>query len=652
MVTLRGLLTGGNSDDDSGSSTVFIASTLEAIESPWLNKSLLYSEENLGRKVTLLPWTQAFRPGDMTGEKLIAYAQKIGAAVVVLTGDDETQSRGDEGQPSPRDNLIFEAAIFLSQLGLGRVLLLREEGAKMPSDLLGVTLPSFKGPDENGHMSEFAIKDLSLQISDFLEGATEDTELEEDNPVTRAIKTTLERVEASIADVRGAIGPRPGRKDAVDLPDATNAYLDGVREVQGSFMTTTYLDSKFWTSNEISAVEANECLIERLKEGGTARRLIVLDRPIEAELKFQRELRRLLRSKQSGHVEEMDQEFNAFYSDNARLVEEGFEVKVVFDHDAAYKKLPREMNFKEGEDELALFDDERIDIYSGFAKSRSLPSARMFTNGTDRFKVIQDMTSDYFVSLWESQRAVDFLEFGEKLNAIIEESRDEIDYEPNWLLRYDNDADDGDAQLKREELNWVLNALKRKVGGGGSIRHLDLGTCTGRYIRELRTGLDVTLSVGIDLDRDCLEHCMRLRSMLGNPDDLLIHNADIREADTLPNGRFDVVTCMMGTLCHLRRGPKDGDGKFVDSWQSGLDNLAAHLVGDGDAFVALWNRDDSDDGSRRALLSIYPERTNEILLRLSPPLDEFHERLEQAGLRSVAHALVGRQLDVFHLQNI
>jgi SAM-dependent methyltransferase len=647
-LPMAGFRSGGNSASDDGSSNVFVASTKEAMDSSWLVESLRLVEERLENKVGLVPWTSAFDPGDMTAEALVAHAKTMGAAVVVLTGDDATESRG-EGYCSPRDNLIFEAGIFISQLGLGRVLLLSEQAAKMPSDLLGVTLKLFKGPDESGQMTDVKMRSLANAISEFIERAVRETELVEDNAVTRAVKTTLERAESSIEQVRDVIAGRSFPAEGVKLPDPTNAYLDGVKEVRESFMTTTYLDSKFWTLKEIEAVEANQYLIERLEEGGSARRLIVLNGSIDRELKFQRDQRRSIRSKQPTTVEQMDREFAAFYNDNSKLVEEGFEVKVVFDENAAYEALPDEMNFKVGEDELALFDDERIDIYSGFTKKRGLPSARMFTDVTGGFEWIQARTCDYFNALWNSEQAVDFLDFGKDLNGIIEDCKYEIDYEKNWLLRYDRDADEGDARLKSEEMEWVLGVLGTRTMVDG-IRHLDLGTCTGRYIRALREQFDIRLSVGVDVDQDCLDHCQDLVGGFPGAAPIKILDADIRKDDELPRERFDVITCMMGTLCHLRRATAS-DGLYDDPWQAGLRNLATRLADSGDAFVGVWDVDDEDDASAGPLLSIYPDRSSEILLHQSPPREEFERRLRQAELRWVNHKIVRRRLHVFQIQN-
>ena len=52
-----------------------------------------------------------------------------------------TQGRaaGAPGQASPRDNVVFEAGLFGGVLGMRRTFILHASGAKLPSDLLGLT---------------------------------------------------------------------------------------------------------------------------------------------------------------------------------------------------------------------------------------------------------------------------------------------------------------------------------------------------------------------------------------------------------------------------------------------------------------------------------------------------------------------------------
>ena len=90
------------------------------------------------------PWTTSFNPGTTTLERLLELAHEVDFAAFVFAQDDWTSSgaRGSPpgaGQASPRDNVVFEAGLFGGTLGMRRVFILHSTGAKLPSDLLGLT---------------------------------------------------------------------------------------------------------------------------------------------------------------------------------------------------------------------------------------------------------------------------------------------------------------------------------------------------------------------------------------------------------------------------------------------------------------------------------------------------------------------------------
>jgi SAM-dependent methyltransferase len=636
---------------------VFIASSREAIDDGWLLRALVFAEERLEKEdvtVKFLPWNVAFEAGDMTADRLINLADTVGAAIVVFTADDRTESRGDKG-PAPRDNLVLEAGLFLNSLGFERVLLLREAESKIPTDLLGVNLPSFRKPAGEDAPSQVAVQDLGKKICDFVRSAFARSQMGADSSVTRAMMKSLKRVDKESVEVRNAILGRTRQEDPIVLRDAPMAYVDAVHEVKSTFLATTYLDSAFWTMKQLPVIEANKDLLDRLAdaEGSTARRLILLSQPVEEELRAQQTRRRCLRSTHPRQVERMDREFNDFTKANMNLVNSGFDVRVVYDHNELWKYLPEGMHFSPGDTELAVFDEDRIDIYSGFAQA-GLPAAKVFGETTHRrFKAIYELTVTYMNELWESDYAKDFPTFAGELDSVILESQVELDYEPNWLLKYDWDANDGDRRLKQEEMDFVISVLGASGRQREVNRHLDLGTCTGRYMSTLQKFLGATgASVGVDLDMDCIEHCKRKHGdMLRDDRRFRIQHGDLRRSDSLPKESFDVVTCMMGTLCHLRREQVNGGG-YDDPWQRGLENLTGRLAMNGDAFVAIWNTEKITHGSAsQSLLSIYPQRSKDILLKQSPLKEEFEARLRQAKLRPVADRLLGDQLHVYHLQH-
>lgn len=91
------------------------------------------------------PWTTSFNPGTTTLERLLELTGEVDFAAFVFAPDDWTTNSppaGDQsapGQASPRDNVVFEAGLFGSALGMRRTFILHASGTKLPSDLLGLT---------------------------------------------------------------------------------------------------------------------------------------------------------------------------------------------------------------------------------------------------------------------------------------------------------------------------------------------------------------------------------------------------------------------------------------------------------------------------------------------------------------------------------
>ncbi|HEU5225042.1 MAG TPA: TIR domain-containing protein [Actinomycetota bacterium] len=98
------------------------------------------------------PWTMSFNPGTTTLGRLIELSHEVDFAVFVFAQDDwtTTTSRSSDtagpGQASPRDNVVFEAGLFGSALGMKRTFILHARESKLPSDLLGLTLVRYDDP--------------------------------------------------------------------------------------------------------------------------------------------------------------------------------------------------------------------------------------------------------------------------------------------------------------------------------------------------------------------------------------------------------------------------------------------------------------------------------------------------------------------------
>ena len=91
------------------------------------------------------PWTTSFNPGTSTLERLLELTREVDFAAFVFARDDWTANSppaadpAAAGQASPRDNVVFEAGLFGGVLGMRRTFILHASGAKLPSDLLGLT---------------------------------------------------------------------------------------------------------------------------------------------------------------------------------------------------------------------------------------------------------------------------------------------------------------------------------------------------------------------------------------------------------------------------------------------------------------------------------------------------------------------------------
>ncbi len=109
-------------------------------------------------------WDQdIFALGRGTLPSLLDAARNVSFAAFLLTADDTVVTRGEE-HTTARDNLFLEAGLFMGALGEGRVFLLlpAEVDLKLPSDLTGVTVGSWR-PRDDGNMKA-ALSPAALAI--------------------------------------------------------------------------------------------------------------------------------------------------------------------------------------------------------------------------------------------------------------------------------------------------------------------------------------------------------------------------------------------------------------------------------------------------------------------------------------------------------
>jgi len=113
---------------------IFIGSSVEGI-------NVAYAiHQNLDHDAEVTVWDQGvFELSKTTIESLIDILDIVDFGIFVFSPDDELIMRGDE-TASIRDNVLFEAGLFIGKLGRERVFFIIPDKIKIqiPSDLLGV----------------------------------------------------------------------------------------------------------------------------------------------------------------------------------------------------------------------------------------------------------------------------------------------------------------------------------------------------------------------------------------------------------------------------------------------------------------------------------------------------------------------------------
>ena len=131
---------------------VFIGSSGEQVRLvEWLTA---FIASNYAGRLEPVPWTIPWPGGLFTLEHLLKVVEETDASILFWTADDKTWYRNTERQ-QPRDNLVFEAGLFLAAHGRDRTQLLlptyaasdARKDVAVPSDVLGLTWNGFAWSD-------------------------------------------------------------------------------------------------------------------------------------------------------------------------------------------------------------------------------------------------------------------------------------------------------------------------------------------------------------------------------------------------------------------------------------------------------------------------------------------------------------------------
>jgi hypothetical protein len=117
---------------------IFIGSSSEGI------KIAEYIKEKLSDDFDCILWNDnIFKYNKSFLKTLLNATNLFDFGILIATKDDYLESR-DKKFETPRDNIVFEFGLFLGRLGESRAFVVQEKGSKLPSDLLGITVPRFE----------------------------------------------------------------------------------------------------------------------------------------------------------------------------------------------------------------------------------------------------------------------------------------------------------------------------------------------------------------------------------------------------------------------------------------------------------------------------------------------------------------------------
>jgi SAM-dependent methyltransferase len=581
---------------------------------------------------------------------LLRQVERTDAAIFIFAKDDEVTIRGEPGH-SARGNVLLEYGIFVARLGRERVLILEEDGVNLPSDVLGMTtasLPAEAGAARNAALAVFVEEKVLPKWRELRPQFPSGAEVVD---AGLGYARTIRRERQKLDEIVGTLNQfathlTPFTRSPIEFGTTVvpiSTYAEALGRVEQRFWTTTFLSSGFWTRSHGQVLAANEEMLKRIKKsGGQARRLFLLDQPPSLVVQAYRDHRILQRQLQKyEELEILQDEHEHLKSNMKSLLQQGFDVRVIFDGTKVHRSLPNGMLPDPRDSELAIYDDFRIDVFDG-GRHGVIHSVRSYSPLFQYFPAYLTAAINYFDELWG--RADPMAEFIEDLQNVVDYAESKIDYESNWLAIYEYALPQEDEGLKTIELARVEEVLREeaKERDDEITRYLDVGTCTGRDPIHLRSWVAPDGKIlGVDEDYDCIRFaqanvqrkCPDEKRIEISQRDFVARELDIR-------GKFDLITCMLGTLSHFGW---DRSRTYQDRLQKALARMAALLSDKGLLFLGTWSEYACKN---HKMLEIYSQADRERLAEWSPSTAELEKRLTAVGLKVVERAQPELRLDL------
>jgi ubiquinone/menaquinone biosynthesis C-methylase UbiE len=172
-----------------------------------------------------------------------------------------------------------------------------------------------------------------------------------------------------------------------------------------------------------------------------------------------------------------------------------------------------------------------------------------------------------------------------------------------------------DEFKKALELQFVTQIIE-KMPKEGTV--LDIGTATARYpIFFANRGYDV---VGIDISHEGLSVAKENVAIARLEDKIRLYRMDATLLN-FPGESFDIVTCMMGTICHMSN---------IDKMRT-LKRIQHALKPNGTIILTSWN----PECTFNTYLSFYSQKEMDLLSHNSLPEEELISMLNYNSFQNV-----------------
>ncbi len=578
--------------------------------------------------------------------------------IFIFAADDPGQ-HGQQMVVRPRDNVVFEAGMFVARLGPERTYIVLERNAHELTDIQGLQHLELDTRSES--RLNAGCDDIARRIiKDVRRLKSVDGRERRERIAEHGLATVLATQREHIDDIERRLTestPAQPLHDPVVFGDeaCVQAYVDALDLVQKTFWTTTYFSSGFWQSNAGDVLAANKKMLARVggMEGADIRRLFLLPHDSDSFLMEEREevgIMRRLGDRQRILEKENDlQKIERYIND---LIDNGCQVKIGFDDGSRIwsSTLSEELR-RQGDasgTEIALFDTSRIDLYQG-GKTGHIARIAIFPNTLENFDVHLQTARAYFETLWQNAQASEPFLVRRRQN--LDRWKQRIDYDSNWIAKYEYGLRPSDHEIKESELNAAQEIVRtltktEKIGS-----YLDIGTCTARYPIALLTSEvlkgDARI-VAVDEDGDCIAFA---RGRLNEKK--LLSRVKLVSGDFMGDGmgsfdefQFELITCMLGTISHFGAPVGRDETVGYPGIVSAVRRMHARLSANGSLLIGNWSEDARRD---RRFLSIYSPADIKSLQAWTPTRPELTRILTDSGLK-VTRVVPAHLIDVFVAQ--